>query len=156
MVHEREVGREEIHVDHFDPRRFNAGKNHDYSNLLPAFAPCNRAKGAKWPSPEAQASGVRFLNPAVERDYGVHLFEDPDSHAIVGATPAGKYHLLQLGLNTEFLIRKRRNRSLARSLRPHIALIQGLPSFSERELMTILGDAETAIPEIPPPPDVVL
>jgi hypothetical protein len=152
MVHEREVGREEIHVDHFDPRKYDGRKNHDYDNLLPAFAPCNRAKGAKWPSQEAQASGVRFLNPAVEPDYGVHLFEDPNSHAIVGATPAGKYHLRHLALNTEVLVRKRMNRSLARNLRPHISLIQGLPSFSEGDLMTILGDAETAIPEIPPPP----
>lgn len=149
MIHEFEVGREEIHVDHFDPRKSAGRKNHDYSNLLPAFAPCNRAKGVTWPSREAEARGVRFLNPTVEPDYGVHLFEDPESHEIVGATPAGKYHLRYLALNTDLLVRKRRNRALARRLRSYIPLIQGLPSYSEAELLMILGDAEAAIPEIP-------
>jgi HNH endonuclease len=96
MIHEREIGRETIEVDHFDPRKVGGKKNHNYDNLLPAYGPCNRSKSNKWPSPEAEASGVRFLNPTVEGDYGVHLFEDPLSHKIIGFTPAGRYHLRHL------------------------------------------------------------
>ena len=37
--------------------------------------------------------GVRFLNPTKEQDYGVHIFEDAVTHELVGASPAGRYHL---------------------------------------------------------------
>lgn len=154
MIHERETGKETIEVEHFDPRKIDGKKNHKYDNLLPAFGPCNRSKSGKWPSPEAAAQGVRFLNPTVERDYGVHLFEDPGSHKIVGVTPAGKYHVRQLALNTEYLIRKRKNRSMAKVVREQIGLIQGLSVYTEAQLRVILGDAESAIPEIDPPPEL--
>src|ERR1700747_756284 len=88
MIHESEIGKETIEVDYFDPRKVDGEKNHNYDNLLPAYGPCNRSKSNKWPRPEAEALGVRFLNPSVERDYGVHLFEDPESHKIVGFTGA--------------------------------------------------------------------
>jgi hypothetical protein len=154
MIHERQTSKETIEVDHFDPRKIDGKKNHKYDNLLPAFGPCNRSKGGKWPSPEAAMSSIRFLNPTVEQDYGVHLFEDPDSHEIVGVTPAGKYHVRHLALNTEYLILKRKNRSIAKFLREQTNLIQGLSAYSEAQLMDILSDAESAIPEIDPPPEL--
>jgi hypothetical protein len=152
MIHEREIGRETIEVDHFDPRKVGGKKNHNYDNLLPAYGPCNRSKSNKWPSPEAEASGVRFLNPTVEGDYGVHLFEDPLSHKIIGFTPAGRYHLRHLALNTEYLIYKRKNRSIAKGLRDKLQLIEGLLPYDAARLNDFLGDAESAIPDIDPPP----
>ena len=74
MIHERECGTETIEVDHFDPRTVDGKKNHNYNNLLPAYGPCNRSKSNKWPTGEEEALGFRFLNPTVERDYGVHLY----------------------------------------------------------------------------------
>jgi hypothetical protein len=148
MIHERECGRETIEVDHFDPRRENGKKNHDYKNLLPAYGPCNRSKSNKWPSAEAEAAGVRFLNPTVERDYGVHLFEDPQSHKIIGLTPAGKYHLRYLSLNTDYLVRKRANRSSARDILP---LLDLLPSLTRRQREWV-EDSAFAIPDIDSPP----
>jgi hypothetical protein len=152
MIHEREIGKETIEVDHFDPRKVDGKKNHNYDNLLPAYGPCNRSKGNKWPRPEAEALGVRFLNPSVERDYGVHLFEDPESHKIVGFTGAGKYHVRHLALNTEYLNYKRKNRSIARGLRDKVQLIQAFSPYDAAQLNNFLGDAESAIPDIDPPP----
>ena len=152
MIHEREIGKETIEVDHFDPRKLGGKKNHNYDNLLPAFAPCNRSKSNKWPSAAAEASGARFLNASIEQDYGVHLFEDPESHRIVAVTTAGKYHLRYLNLNTECLVLKRTNRSIAKHLRDKVALMQGLSPNDAARLEDLLGNAESAILPIDPPP----
>jgi 5-methylcytosine-specific restriction endonuclease McrA len=152
MIHEREIGKETIEVDHFDPRKLGGKKNHSYDNLLPAFGPCNRSKSDKWPSAAAEVSGARFLNASVEQDYGVHLFEDPESHRIVAVTTAGKYHLRYLNLNTECLVLKRKNRSIAKRLRDNVPLMQGLSAYDAGQLDDLLGNAESAIPEIDPPP----
>jgi hypothetical protein len=148
MIHERECGRETIEVDHFDPRKENRTKNHDYKNLLPAYGPCNRSKSNKWPSTEEEAAGLRFLNPTVEQDYGVHLFEDPRSHDIIGLTPAGTYHLRHLSLNSEYLVLKRVNRSSARDILSMLDLLPGLT----REQREWIEDSASAIPDIDPPP----
>src|ERR1700730_8444931 len=58
MIHERDISRETIEVEHFDPRRIDGTKNHKYENLLPAFGPCNRSKSNKWPTAEAEAKGI--------------------------------------------------------------------------------------------------
>lgn len=148
MIHENECGTETIEVDHFDPRKHEGKKNHDYKNLLPAYGPCNRSKSNKWPSVEKETAGLRFLNPSVEGDYGVHLFEDPESHKIVGVTPAGRYHLGHLALNTEYLVRKRANRSRALAMLPKLNLLPGLTP----EQLRWVNDSASAIPEIDPPP----
>jgi hypothetical protein len=151
MIHERESGKETIEVGHFDPCEFDGKKNHNYDNLLPAWGPCNRSKGNKWPTVEEEALGFRFLNPTVERDYGIHLFEDPESHMIVGLTPAGRYHLRCLALNTEHLVLKRKNRSIAKGLRAQVELLQAFSPYTAAQLDDFLGNAESAIPEIDPP-----
>lgn len=117
----------------------------------PAWGPCNRSKGNKWPTVEEEALGFRFLNPTVERDYGIHLFEDPESHKIVGLTPAGRYHLRRLALNTEHLVLKRKNRSIAKGLRAQVELLQAFSPYTAAQLDDFLGNAESAIPEIDPP-----
>jgi hypothetical protein len=75
---------------------------------------------------EAEAVGIRFLNPTVEPDYGVHLFEYPQSHKIVRLTQPSKYHLRHMSLNLEYLIRKRPNRSHACDILPKLDLLPGL------------------------------
>jgi hypothetical protein len=94
------------------------------------------------------ASGVRFLNATAEQDYGVHLFEDPKSHRIVAVTAAGKYHLRYLALNSEYLILKRKHRSMASGLRDKVGLIQGLSPYDTARLDDLLGNAESAIPPL--------
>jgi hypothetical protein len=152
MIHEREVSNETIEVEHFDPRRINEEKNHSYENLLPAFGPCNRSKGNQWPSASAASAGARFLNPTLEKDYGVHLFEDPESHKIVAVTPAGKYHLRYLALNTEYLVVKRQNRSKAKWMREQFEITRVLSGQNADAMDQFLRDAESAISDIDPTP----
>jgi hypothetical protein len=123
-----------MEVEHFDPRPINGEKDHRYENLLPAFRPCNRSKWDKWPLPEEEAAGLRFLNPTVERDYGVHLFEDPSSHKIVAVTPAGKYHLRHLNLNSVYLRLKREDRSKAKNLKEDVELLRSVSSERHNDL----------------------
>jgi hypothetical protein len=152
MIHQWTIGNETIEVEHFDPRRIDGKKNHGYENLLPVFGPCNRSKSNKWPSAAAESAGIRFLNPTVEKDYGIHLFEDPQSHKIIAVTPAGKYHLRNLALNTEYLILKRKHRSMAKAVREQFDLTRALSGQTAEALDELLRDPEMAIPDIDPPP----
>jgi hypothetical protein len=51
------------------------------------------------------------LNCCNEADYGVHIFEDPDSHEVVGVTPEGKYHVRNCDLNAPHFIEERAERA---------------------------------------------
>lgn len=64
-----------------------------------------------WPSGELRKLGARFLNPTKEQDYGVHIFEDPGTHELVGTTPAGKYHIRCCDLNAPHLVQERHDRA---------------------------------------------
>jgi hypothetical protein len=121
-AHKEDTAPGEMHVDHFDPRKTAGRRNHNYDNLLPALGACNRAKTNKWPSQEQERAGGRFLDPSREPDYGVHLFEHPDSHKIVATTAEGQFHLRYTALNCEYLVKKRHSRAIAHRLRQACSL----------------------------------
>ena len=104
-----------MEVDHFNPTLKNAAR-HAYNNLMLAFRHCNGKKSDNWPSKKAMMAGVRFLNPCVEMDYGVHLFEDPKTWEIVGVTAAGRYHIDMLDLNAPIFVKQRRTRAELRAI----------------------------------------
>lgn len=104
-----------MEIDHFDPT-LRGRTRHRYSNLFLASRYCNNKKQGNWPSPEALAAGVRFLNCCDEQDYGEHIFEDPTTHRVFGTTPPGKYHVRILDLNAPHLIAERQERSRLRKL----------------------------------------
>ncbi len=54
---------------------------------------------------------IRFLNCCEENDYGTHIFEDPDTHEVVGITPAGKFHVRCCDLNADHLVKERADRA---------------------------------------------
>jgi len=87
MQHQSHSG--PLEVDHFDPRRKN-DLTQDYENLFPASRHCNGKKADTWPTRSELAVGCRFLNPCQEMDYGEQIFEAPESHELVGVTPAAK------------------------------------------------------------------
>ncbi len=97
-------------IDHFDPR-LKKEYLQAYDNLFLATRHCNGKKKDFWPDAATQAKGVRFLNCCEEEDYGVHIFEDPDTHEVFGVTPAGIYHVRILNLNAADLVSERRLRS---------------------------------------------
>lgn len=104
-----------MEIDHFDPT-LKGRARHRYDNLFLASRYCNNRKQKNWPSPEAQARGVRFLNCCREVDYGEQIFEDPASNRVFGVTPAGKYHITMLDLNAPHLVDERRDRAELRRL----------------------------------------
>lgn len=99
----------EMQVDHFDPRKKN-DKVQVYANLFLSDAHCNGAKGDTWPAEEERASGCRFLNCCDEQDYDSVIFEDLNTHYLVGKTPAAKYHIEMIDLNDPGLVEARKYR----------------------------------------------
>jgi HNH endonuclease len=106
----RAGGKKCMEVDHFNPKR-KRDFVQDYSNLFLATRHCNGAKRDQWPRPSEQKLGMRFLNCCEETDYGVHIFEDPDSHELVGVTPQGRFHIRACDLNAPHLVAERAERT---------------------------------------------
>lgn len=111
-----------MEVDHFNPKLTGA-ERHRYENLFLATRHCNLAKRDHWPTDEDLAAGIRFLNPCEEQDYGVHLFEDPATHELVGVTPAGRWHIEILLLNASHLVEERRRRTRFQQLQSGMAAL---------------------------------
>lgn len=101
-----------MEVDHFNPNR-KRDSIQNYSNLYPATRHCNGAKRDRWPKGKDRAAGMRFLDCCKEADFGLHIFEDPDTHELVGVTPPGKYHVRACDLNAPHLVNERRQRAEA-------------------------------------------
>lgn len=151
MQHEQLAGgRKCMEVDHFNPK----GRNrHSYKNFLPSTRHCNGAKSQTWPTKAEQRLGLRFLNPFHEQDYGLHIFEDPTTHELVGATPAGRFQIEMCDLNAPHLMRERRDRAEIRNILENTpATVSGsLKAFSE-SLGALQKELALKIPAIAPPP----
>ena len=99
----------EMQVEHFDPRQ-KKDKIQNYSNLFLAGAHCNGAKHDAWPTKEEQELGCRFLNCCEEQDYDGVIFEDPETHLLVGTSVAARYHIETIDLNDPGLVAERKKR----------------------------------------------
>jgi hypothetical protein len=104
-----------MEVDHFNPNKKDETIQ-QYANLFPATRHCNGAKRDRWPTNKDRKAGARFLNCCEEADYGVHIFEDPDNHELVGVTPEGRYHVRNCDLNAPHLVAERAERAKIRWL----------------------------------------
>ena len=142
----------EMEVDHFNPRKKKSTRQ-NYSNLFLADSHCNKAKGKKWPTKAARRRGIRFLNCCKEIDYGGVVFEEPDTHILVGTTDAARYHILQIDLNNDDLIALRKRRSEAWE---KFDLYKDIPRGAVPRMEEIMDGfaslLECEIPPIPPPP----
>jgi hypothetical protein len=99
-----------MQVDHFDPReKKNAIQR--YSNLFLADSRCNLSKSDTWPNEDEKRQGLRFLDCCAEQDYDECIFEHPETHELVGTTPAARYHIDTIDLNSPELIEQRQKRS---------------------------------------------
>jgi len=143
-------GKEHMEVDHFDPRKKN-DYIQIYSNLFLAKRACNNKKQANWPTKAELRQGIRFLNPCKEMDYGVHIFEDPDTHEVWGATPAGRYHIRMTGLNSENLVAERAKRSKLRMFltKTPLTFKRSPDAFIVQAITALKRELILCIPEIP-------
>jgi hypothetical protein len=145
-----------MEIDHFNPRLLGLARN-KYSNLFLATRHCNGAKSNHWPEKRQRLLGVRLLNPTKEQDYGSQIFEDPTTHRLIGATPAGIYHIRICDLNAPHLVNERANRAeLRRILHEYMPTLKIAPgTVGKSNLLdssSLLRDiVEKMIPPIPPP-----
>lgn len=148
----RHIGTEtEMQVDHFDPRH-KGDKVLVYSNLFLSDAHCNGAKHDTWPTADEQAAGCRFLNCCDEYDYGTVIFEDPQTHELVGTSPAATYHIEMIDLNDPGLVNARRFRA---EIMDKLKYVREGAEPGSRVMGTVDKLQEMArelIPDIPAPP----
>jgi hypothetical protein len=151
MQHSSRVGLKTMEVDHFNPKLPNRLR-HQYSNLFLATRHCNGAKAENWPTPAQLKQGMRFLDCCQEQDYGVHIFEDPETHRVYGVSPAGRYHVRICDLNAPHFVHERRQRAeLNKILTSYLATIRDLAKALELvNLLRLLTDISAKmIPQIP-------
>lgn len=154
--HIRLSGTTAMHVDHVNPR-LRGKQRHQFRNLVLATAQCNGRKSAHWPDKEMLARDIRFLDPCSEQDYGVHIFENPDTNHLVAASPAGQYHIDMLDLNAETFVWERRVRAAYRKLSSATAVrvvgsFNNVPEMYRSVMQVVTGAIDDLIPPIPPPP----
>jgi hypothetical protein len=151
---ERAGGLTAMEVDHFDPRR-KRDLWQCYENLFLATRHCNGHKSDRWPTRRQVRLGLRFLNCCLEADYGWQIFEDPNTHELIGSTPAARWHIRMCDLNGEHFVAERRQRAkLWDLLRHRLAVLQPQADYAVvgRLLQALRVEVEKMIPEIPPPP----
>lgn len=150
MQHQSHSG--PLEVDHFDPRQKKA-LIQDYNNLFPASRHCNGKKSDTWPTRAELAAGCRFLNPCKEMDYGEQIFEKPDTHELVGITPAARWHIRMCGLNADHLIQERYRRAKHWHALKNVGVkIKGDHARVAEMVKNYREQVELMIPEIPPVP----
>lgn len=137
-----------MEIDHFDPTLRGAARD-AYSNLMLATRHCNNMKK----NASQIATGIRLLNATKELDYGRHIFEDPQTHELVGVTPGGSYHIDILDLNHGTFVSERRDRAIYFEVCGRAAVtLTGQLDTLQSVLGILRRQFERFIPYIPPPP----
>jgi len=154
LQHVAKMGMRIMEVDHHNPKLQGRMKHH-YRNLFPAHRICNGQKSDTWPTRTQRRKRLRFLNARKEADYGVQIFEDPESNRLVGTTPAAKYHIRNCGLNDPYFVRERRTRATIRRRLDECHLIMKQSAELEHCLSVVKQFScllDEMIPNIPEPP----
>ena len=142
-----------MEIDHFDPR-LKSKFIQDYNNLFLATRYCNGAKSTWHPNPGDAKLGLRLLNCCEEQDYGLHIFEDPGDHKLVGVTPEGKFHIRICDLNAPHFVYERRKRAEIRTRLENTPIAVKGPYRVVLSLINdVREDLDLMIPPIPPPPN---
>lgn len=145
----------DIQVDHFDPTKKKDSVQH-YENLFPASSHCNNAKRDTWPSKAMQLRGFRLLNCCKEADYDHVIFEDPNTHLLIGSTVSARFHIEVCDLNAPHLVSERKKRAEYRRKLEASGPIQFAAHVPFEKLADLIRafreEVETMIPPIKPPP----
>jgi hypothetical protein len=96
--------------------------------------------------------GIRFLNPTKEQDYGVCIFEDPVTHELIGTTPAARYHIDVLDLNSNTFVFERKKRAEYQGLLKAPLAVKSSAGEAAEAIRMLSDLFDLSIPPIPPPP----
>jgi len=151
MQHVETIGDVAMNIDHFDPRKKRRLRQ-AYSNLNLASSECNSSKSNHWPNRQQRLSGARFLNPCKEKDYGVHIFEDPTTHELVGTSIAGTYQILMCNLNAQHFVLERADRTALAQILFGPKKIKSDSVNVQQSISQLRQSYKRKIPPIPPPP----
>jgi hypothetical protein len=141
------IGDVAMHIDHFDPRK-KTKYIQDYYNLLLSHSHCNLSKGDFWPNPRQAAKGFRVINPCAELDFGQHVFECPATRKLWGATPDGRFHIVQLDLNNEYFVGLRKERAKIEAQLTHRSMTARTRS-SISELESLIATLKSMLDFLP-------
>ncbi len=100
------AGIENFEIDHFRPRSLFPELALNFYNLYWACHPCNKLKGAKWPSETVRKIGIGFVDLCLS-NFGEHFLERPNGEW-VGKTLSANYTIDALRLNRSHLVQLRR------------------------------------------------
>lgn len=140
-----------MEVDHFNPNQ-KKDRIQLYQNLFLSDRRCNGTKSNTWPTKEELARGERFLDCCQEIDYGGTIFEDPQTHELIGTTPAARYHIEHIGLNHPFLVTERSKRTVQLKTMREFEPFRKINPKIEMAYLVVQKSVGKLIPEIPPPP----
>lgn len=143
-------GPRNMQVDHFNP---NHKKDYfqEYWNLFLATGHCNGSKSDRWPTNKERSQGWRFLDCTKESDYGIHIFEDPDTHEVVGITNEGRYHVRNCDLNAPHFIKERTERAAYRETLNNTAMTLRVPFPQTPVVVKLFQDLHHVVDEMIPP-----
>lgn len=144
MQHVDEIGMLTMEVDHINPH-LTGERRHQHGNLICATRHCNNKKKKKWPTPEQSAKGIRFLDPYSEEDYGKAIFEDVETGKLIGTTPAARWHIIQLDLDADHLVKARLRRTKIRTAFTVGAALSGLDP--KNQAISIMKDLFKTVDE---------
>ncbi|MEI6493242.1 MAG: hypothetical protein WCO94_11890 [Verrucomicrobiota bacterium] len=142
-----------MEIDHYDPELLDPQRN-EYRNLYLATRHCNGSKTALFIKTDSQGRTLQILDPCNEHDYDHVLFEDPDTHELVGTTPRAEWHIIVCDLNADHLVQERKDRAEMRKL------VTATPVIVKKEMIrhtrsgvvAILSKLDRMIPPISAPP----
>lgn len=122
-IHEAEDGgSKKFHIDHYFPKSKFPEKCCEYSNLFYSCADCNRLKGSYWANYVQKIFHKYILNPC-DYDYDIHF--DRTKSEWIPKTPAAKWNVEKLRLNSKKQIDVRESR---------ILFLKAIEELSKRKL----------------------
>ena len=148
LIHEADYqSPEDFQVDHFEPQsRDKKRLGRRYANLYYACHLCNRQgrKGHKWPAPDEEAQGLRFVDPCQE-DWEDHV-EFRDDGSVRPLSKAGDYSIRTIDLDRKQLRGHRQkfpgeyaNRSSLRRIERALDRISSHPVADRKLAREIVG-----------------
>lgn len=102
-------GSQSFHIDHYRPQNQFPEFVYSYENLIYACRNCNQYKGSYWPTFLHSIIGKIIFNPRPIGNIKNHI--DTTAAKWIGKTDSGRWSIQKLRLDSEILIKRRKDRA---------------------------------------------